>query len=99
MKVYGIYTCTSFKKATTFFKNKGIEIEEIDLKIHSIPASDLKRYHALSGLDIKKFFNTSGKLYRELLLKDKVKDMELSDIYKLLFISPSSSNDFSNSII
>jgi len=88
MKIYGIYNCTSFKKALTFFKSKCIEVEEIDLKTHSISISDIKTYHELSGLDIKKFLNTSGKLYRELSLKDKVKDMALSEVYKLLSEQP-----------
>ena len=88
MKVYGIYTCTSFKKALKFFQEKGIVIEEIDFKKETVSLDQIKSYHELSGLDIKKFFNTSGKLYRELGLKDTYKNMEMNDIYQLLSENP-----------
>lgn len=88
MKVYGIYTCTSFKKALKFFNDKGIEIEEVDFKQETVSVDDIKKYHELSGLDIKKFFNTSGKLYREFGLKDKYQSMSLDEIYTLLSENP-----------
>ncbi len=47
-------------------------------------ADELKAYHELSELDIKKFFNTSGIKYRELGVKDKLKEMSLTEAYKLL---------------
>jgi len=88
MKVYGIYTCTSFKKACSFFKSNEIDIEEIDFKKESVTEKEIQKYHEMSGLEIKKFFNTSGKLYRELNLKDKYKEMSLDEIYKLLSENP-----------
>ena len=45
---------------------------------------ELKDLHKRSGLDIQKFFNSSGMVYRELNLKDKLKDMDLEEKYKLL---------------
>lgn len=88
MKVYGIYTCTSFKKALKFFDEKGIEREEIDFKKESVTKEEIKKYHELSGLDIKKFFNTSGKLYRELKIKDQLSELSLDDIYTLFSDNP-----------
>jgi arsenate reductase len=88
MKVHGIYTCTSFKRALAFFKEKNIEIEEIDFKKETVSANDLKKYHEMSGLKINKFFNTSGKLYRELNLKERQKEMSLDEIYSLLSENP-----------
>lgn len=88
MKVYGIYTCTSFKKALQFFKQKGIEVEKIDFKQETVSKEELKQYHKLSNQDIKKFFNTSGKLYRELGLKEAYKTMSFEEIYTLLSDNP-----------
>ncbi len=88
MKVYGIYTCTSFKKAVAFFKDKNIQIEEIDFKKQSVRAEELKMYHEMSGLKISRFFNTSGKLYRELNMKERQKEMSLVEIYQLLSENP-----------
>lgn len=45
---------------------------------------ELKTWHEKSGLDIKRFFNTSGKIYREKNLKDALKDMTLEEKYELL---------------
>lgn len=84
IKVYGIKTCGSFKKGVAYFKENNIEITTIDLK-ETVPTFDeIKKYHELSGLKIKKFFNTSGKVYRELDLKNKYKEMKLEEIYTLL---------------
>ncbi|XMB87000.1 Spx/MgsR family RNA polymerase-binding regulatory protein [Mycoplasmatota bacterium WC44] len=84
IKVYGIKTCNSYKKAVKFFQENNIDITTIDLKETVPTLEEIRKYHNQSGLDIKKFFNTSGKLYRELDLKSKYKDMKIDDIYKLL---------------
>lgn len=47
-------------------------------------AAELKKWHEESGLDIKKFFNTSGMIYRENNLKDKLPDMTDEEKYELL---------------
>jgi len=84
IKVYGIKTCGSFKKGIAYFKENNVEITTIDLK-ETVPTIDeIKKYHILSGLEIKKFFNTSGKVYRELGLKNKYREMKIEEIYKLL---------------
>ena len=45
---------------------------------------ELKKWWKQSGLDLKKFFNTSGMKYRELGLKDRLKEMSLDECYDLL---------------
>ena len=45
---------------------------------------ELERWIELSGLEVKKFFNTSGVLYREMNLKDKIKEMSKDEMIKLL---------------
>ncbi len=84
IKVYGIKTCGSFKKGVKYFKDKNIEIMTYNLKEIVPSKEEMKRYHELSNVDIKKFLNTSGKAYRELDMKNKYKDMKLEDIYDLL---------------
>jgi arsenate reductase len=84
IKVYGINSCSSFKKGVKYFKKHKIEIETYDLKVTVPTKEEMKNYHEQSGLEIKKFFNTSGKLYRELEMKNKYKSMSLDDIYDIL---------------
>ncbi len=88
MKVYGIKACGTYKKAVKWFLEHNIEIEEINLRETSPTKEELANYHKSSGLEIKKFFNTSGKLYRELDLKNKYKEMSLEEIYALLSENP-----------
>ena len=88
MKVYGINTCTSFKKAVNWFADNNISFESINLRETSPTKEELAKYHELSGLELKKFFNTSGKLYRELDLKNKQKVLSNDEIYQLLSDNP-----------
>lgn len=88
MKVYGINTCTTFKKAIKWFKDHSIEFEAINLREQSPTKEEMKKYHELSNLELKKFFNTSGKLYRELDLKNKQKELSNDEIYQLLADHP-----------
>ncbi len=88
MKVYGIPTCGTYKKAVKWFLENEIDIEVINLRESAPTLKELASYHKLSGMDIKKFFNTSGKLYRELDLKSKYKEMTEEEIYQLLSENP-----------
>ena len=84
ISVYGIKTCGTYKKGIKYFEENNIGITTYNLKETVPTKEELKKYHELSGLDIKKFFNTSGKVYRDLDMKNKYKDMKLKEIYKLL---------------
>ena len=87
IKVYGIKTCGTYKKGIKYFNDNNIEVKTFNLK-ETVPSKEeMKEYHELSGLEIKKFFNTSGKVYRELNLKNKYKDMKLEEIYELLSLN------------
>ena len=88
MKVYGINTCSTYKKAVKWFKDNGLEIEMVNLREEAPSKDDIETYHKLSGLELKKFFNTSGKLYRELDIKNKQKEMSKNEIYQLLAENP-----------
>ncbi|WP_420313662.1 ArsC/Spx/MgsR family protein [Blautia obeum] len=60
-----------------FFSGVPIEVREFLLRL-------LKEWYTKSGLPLKKFFNTSGMLYKEMGLKDKLKDMSEDEQLKLL---------------
>lgn len=63
-------------------KNIGYDYRNIDSENPTY--EELKSWHEKSGLDIKKFFNTSGMIYREENIKDKLETMSLDEKYKLL---------------
>ena len=67
--------CTTCKKAKKFLIDNNIEFEDRDITLNNPNEEELKKWIKLSGLDVKKFFNTSGILYREMNLKDKLKEM------------------------
>ena len=88
MKVYGIPTCGTYKKAIKWFTDNNISFESINLRESAPTKEEMQKYHEISGLEIKKFFNTSGKLYRELDIKNKQKELTLKEIYTLLAENP-----------
>jgi arsenate reductase len=61
-----------------------IAFEERHIKENNPSIEELKQWHKMSGLPLKKFFNTSGLLYKELKLKDKLTAMSEEEQYKLL---------------
>ncbi len=73
MLVYGHPRCSTVKKALKYLDELGLEYEYHNLTEVTPTKEEFKKYHELSGLEIKKFFNTSGMQYRELNIKDKLK--------------------------
>lgn len=76
--------CTTCKKAKKFLLDNNIEFEDRDIILNNPNEDELKKWIKLSGLDIKKFFNTSGILYREMNLKEKLKEMNEEEMIKIL---------------
>jgi len=76
--------CSTCKKAKDWLEKKGIAFDERDIKSQNPTKEELKAWHQKSGMPLKKFFNTSGMLYREMQLKDKLKDMTEEEQYELL---------------
>lgn len=76
--------CTTCRKAKKWLDDNSIEYEERSIAEDNPTYEELKRWHAKSGLDLRKFFNTSGKLYREMNLKDKLVDMTEEEQLRLL---------------
>ena len=76
--------CTTCKKAQKFLDDNGIDYEIRDIKSENPSYDELKKWHEASGLPLKKFFNTSGMLYRSMELKNKLPDMTEEEQLKLL---------------
>lgn len=76
--------CSTCLKAKNYLDKMGVKYEERDIKLNPPSYEELKMYYQKSGLPIKKFVNTSGILYRELNLKDKIKQMSDDEILKLI---------------
>lgn len=76
--------CSTCKKAAAWLKEREISYESRDIKENNPTADELKAWIAKSGLPMRKFFNTSGQIYRELNLKDKLDTMTDEEMIKLL---------------
>lgn len=76
--------CTTCKKAQKWLDEKGIEYTFRDIKEENPSYDELKTWYEKSGLDIKRFFNTSGQLYKSMSLKDKLPAMTVEEKLRLL---------------
>jgi arsenate reductase len=76
--------CSTCKKALKWLDEHNIEYEDRDIIKNNPQEEELKEWYEKSGLPLKRFFNTSGKLYRELKLTDKLSDMSEDEQIKLL---------------
>lgn len=76
--------CSTCKKAQEWLEQNGIEYEIRDIKSDNPTYDELKDWYEKSGLPLKKFFNTSGMLYRSMELKDKLPDMSEDEQLALL---------------
>ncbi|MGL4343929.1 MAG: arsenate reductase family protein [Cellulosilyticaceae bacterium] len=76
--------CSTCKKAFKYLKDAGIQYEERHIVEQNPTKEELLTWIDRSGLEFKKFFNTSGQLYREMGLKDRIKDMSLDEAAELL---------------
>ncbi len=76
--------CGTCQKARKFLEEKGIAFEDRNIKEQNPTTEELKAWIEKSGLPIKKFFNTSGMLYRQMELKDKLPNMSEQEMIELL---------------
>ena len=84
IQVYCYSRCTTCKKALKWLDDNGIEYELIDIKANHPDEGALRKYYSMSGLPLKRFFNTSGIPYRELELSKKLPDMTENEQLALL---------------
>ncbi len=76
--------CSTCQKAKKWLDAAGTAYEDRHIKENNPTASELKEWKERSGLPLKKFFNTSGLLYREMNLKDRLPQMTEEEQYELL---------------
>lgn len=76
--------CSTCKKAKKFLTENNIKFTERDIKEDNPTKAELKNWLGKSNYTIKRFFNTSGTLYREMKLKDKLVDMTEEEKLELL---------------
>ena len=76
--------CSTCMKAKKWLEEKELEFEQRDIKEETPPAEELKTWWRKSGLPLKRFFNTSGKLYKEMQLKDRIPNMSEDEQIELL---------------
>ena len=76
--------CTTCQKAKRWLDDNNIEYELRDIKLDNPTLKELTEWYKKSGLPLKKFFNTSGLLYKSLDLKNKLSTMTDDEMLKLL---------------
>jgi len=76
--------CTTCQKARKWLEENQVTYEERHIKENNPTIEELKDWHKKSDLPLKKFFNTSGMLYREIKLKEKLPTMSEEEQYRLL---------------
>lgn len=76
--------CSTCQKARKWLEGQGKDFTVRDIKTDNPTESELRQWHEKSGLPLKKFFNTSGNLYKELHLKDRLPGMSEDEQFALL---------------
>ncbi len=76
--------CSTCQKALKWLEERGVEFEERSIIEENPTYEEVKEWYEKSGLPLKKFFNTSGLLYKEMGLKDKLLKMSEEEQLRLL---------------
>ena len=76
--------CSTCMKAKKWLEENGLSFETRHIKEENPSAEELTAWISASGKSIKKFFNTSGKLYKEMQLKDRIPNMSEDEQIELL---------------
>ena len=76
--------CTTCQRAKKWLDDNGVAYELRDIKLENPTVEELSAWYEKSGLPLKKFFNTSGLLYKSLDLKNKLPGMSDREMLELL---------------
>ena len=76
--------CTTCQRAEKWLRERGVSYEVRHITEQNPTAQELQQWQSLSGLPLKKFFNTSGLLYRSMNLKDRLPQMSREEQLALL---------------
>ena len=77
-------TCSTCQKAKNWLDEKGVSYQARHIKEEKPTYEELKLWYDRSGLPLKKFFNTSGLLYKSMNLKERLPDMSVEEQLQLL---------------
>lgn len=83
-KIYEYPKCSTCQKALKFLAAKGVEFEKVDITEHPPTLPELKAMLAAYGGEIKKLFNTSGLVYKEMGLSSKLPGLSEAEALRLL---------------
>jgi arsenate reductase len=84
MLVLAYRRCSTCIKALNWLEENNIQFEERPIVEQNPTYEELKAWYEMSGLPLKKFFNTSGLIYKDLGLKDKLEKMSEEEQLQLL---------------
>lgn len=76
--------CSTCRKAKAWLDSHGVEYTARHIKEENPTYEELKDWHAKSGMPLKKFFNTSGQLYKSMQLKDRLPAMSEDEQLQML---------------
>ena len=76
--------CGTCQKARKWLDEKGIEYRCRDIRTEKPSLEELEAFYKMSGLPLRKFFNTSGQLYKSMELKNKLPNMDDTQMLELL---------------
>ena len=76
--------CSTCARAREWLAGRGVEVRERDIKSERPTEAELREWHARSGLPLRRFFNTSGQLYRSLGLAARLDGMSEDECFALL---------------
>ena len=77
-------SCTTCQKAEKWLETRKIKAEKRNIKEANPTEAELREWHRMSGLPLKRFFNTSGLKYKELQLSKRLPDMPEEEQFRLL---------------
>ena len=77
-------TCSTCRKAKKYLQDAGMELEIRHIVEETPTVEELRAWVKQSGLELKNFFNTSGNVYKELKLKDRLKELSEEEQLNLL---------------
>ena len=76
--------CSTCKKAMNWLDEHNVEFDQRHIVEDNPTIDELRLWHKMSDLPLQRFFNTSGMLYRDMGLKDKLPSMSEDEMYELL---------------
>ncbi|MBS4205216.1 arsenate reductase family protein [Lederbergia citrea] len=84
LTIYSYPTCGTCRKAKKWLEDHQKDFQELHIVENPPSRDEIEALYRSSGLELKKMFNTSGKKYRELGLKDKIRDASEDELLDIL---------------